>query len=241
MNSRPPPWKSWKHVTKLDPDKYLSPEALSTIVKSGTDAIMISGTQNITSQKVARLISLLRDYTIPKILEPVTPDVVVTGEVDYLFVPLVLNAGSVDWIVGKHKDWIMHYPIPWEKVIPEAYIVLNPDSAVAKLTRSRTNLAPDEIVAYACYAERYLHLPLVYIEYSGMFGDPLVVKRLRETLSEATIFYGGGIDSRERAAEMARYADVIVVGNVVYQSMERFIETIPRSSGKGGVSHSGSK
>jgi phosphoglycerol geranylgeranyltransferase len=228
MNPRPAPWKNWKHITKLDPDKYISPEDLATIAGSGTDALMISGTQNITDQKVTRLISLLKGYSIPKILEPVTPDVVSFGDVDYIFVPLVLNAGNVDWIIGKHKDWIMNHTIQWDKVIPEAYIVLNPDSAVAKLTKSRTNLATNEIIAYARYAENYLHLPLVYIEYSGLYGDPRVVKSLREALTEATIFYGGGIESRQTAAEMGRYADVIVVGNVVYRSIEKFIETIPR-------------
>ena len=228
MNPRHVPWKNWKHVTKLDPDKYISPADLATIVGSGTDAIMISGTQNITDQKVSQLISLLKDYGIPKILEPATPDIVLFDEVDYIFVPMVLNAGDVKWLVGKHTEWIMNHTIEWEKVIPEAYIVLNPESAVAKLTKAKTDLTPEEIIAYAHYAENYLRLPLVYIEYSGTYGDPRIVKRLRDSLTETTIFYGGGIDSRQTAAEMSRYADVIVVGNVLYRSIEKFIETIPR-------------
>ena len=227
MHQRPVPWKNWKHVTKLDPDKYISPADLATIVGSGTDAIMISGTQNITDRKVSRLISLLEDCPIPKILEPVTPDVGLSDEVDYLFVPMVLNAGDVKWIVGKHKEWIMSHTIKWEKVIPEAYIVLNPESAVAMLTKAKTELTHDEIIAYARYAENYLRLPLVYIEYSGTYGDPRLVKGIRDALTKTSLFYGGGIESRETAAEMRRYADVIVVGNVVYQSIEKFIETIP--------------
>jgi phosphoglycerol geranylgeranyltransferase len=228
MNPRLAPWKNWRHVTKLDPDKYIAPDDLDTIVGSGTDAIMISGTQNITDQKVSRLISLLKDYSIPKILEPVTPDVVPFDDVDYIFVPLVLNAGNVEWIVGKHKEWIMKHPIQWDKVVPEAYIVLNPESAVAKLTKSMTTLAPEEIIAYARYAENYIHLPLVYIEYSGVYGDPGVLKGVRESLSEASLFYGGGIDSRQTAIEMSQYADVIVVGNVLYKSIEKYRETILR-------------
>jgi len=228
MIQRTVPWKKWKHITKLDPDKYISPADLATIVGSGTDAIMISGTQNITDQKVSRLISLLRDYPIPKILEPVTPDVGWSDEVDFIFVPMVLNTGDVNWIVGKHKEWIMTHTIEWAKVIPEAYIVLNPESAVAKLTKSKTALTHDEIIAYARYAENYLQLPLVYIEYSGTYGDPRLVMRVRDALTETYLFYGGGIESHETAAEMSRYADVIVVGNVVYQNIEKFIETIPR-------------
>ncbi len=228
MNTKTHLWKNWKHITKLDPDKSLSPDDLETIVGSGTDAIMISGTQNITNTNVGQLISHLKVYDIPKILEPATPDAVLGGDlVDGIFVPLVLNAGDLKWIVGKHKDWIQNHKIKWEKVIPEAYIVMNPESAVAKLTESKTDLTSDEVIAYAQYAEKYLRLPIVYMEYSGTYGDPILIKRLRESLNEASLFYGGGIDSQVTAAEMLRYADVIVVGNVVYTDIDKFIETIP--------------
>lgn len=227
MNVKAQPWRNWRHITKLDPDKSLSHDDLKTIVESGTDAIMISGTQNITNKNVSQLTFRLKDYEIPKILEPATPDAVVAEDVDYVFVPLVLNAGDLKWIVGKHKDWIMNQTIDWNKVIPEAYIVLNQESAVAKLTKSKTDLTSDEVVAYARYAEKYLCLPIVYIEYSGTYGDPYIIKKVSESLNEASLFYGGGIDSKDRAAEMKRYADVIIVGNVVYNDIDKFMETIP--------------
>jgi len=227
MNVKKEPWKEWKHITKLDPDKHISQDDLKTIVESGTDAIMISGTQNITSKSVSQLISLLKRYKIPKILEPVTPDAVMYEGVDYLFVPLVLNTGDLKWIVGKHVNWIMNHTIRWSEVVPEAYIVLNPDSAVGKLTKSNTALNTDEVIAHAQYAEMYLHIPIIYIEYSGTYGDSSLVKRLSEVLAEASLFYGGGIDTKERATEMKSYADVIIVGNVVYTNMDRFLETVP--------------
>jgi len=219
-------WKSWKHITKLDPDKDLTLEDIETIKWSGTDAIMISGTQKINERKVSRLISLVKEFEIPKILEPVTPRAIPDEDVDYLFVPIVLNTSDPKWIVGMHKDWILNYKIDWEKVIPEAYIIMNPESAVAKLTKSRTDLTTEEVIAYAQYAEKYLKLPIVYLEYSGMYGDPRLVERLSESLIEASLFYGGGIDSQMKAAEMKRYADVIVVGNVVYTEMSKFVETV---------------
>jgi len=43
-----------------------------------------------------------------------------------------------------------------------------------------------------------------------------VLKTVSESLDAAVLYYGGGINSAERAAEMARYADTIVVGNAVY-------------------------
>lgn len=221
------PWNNWNHITKLDPDKHISQNDLKTIVESGTDAIMISGTQNITAKNTSRLISCLRDYEIPKILEPATPEAVMCEGIDYIFVPLVINAGDLKWIVGKHVEWIKNHKIKWDSVIPEAYIVLNPESAVAKLTKSNTDLTPDDVIAYAQYAEKYLRLPIIYIEYSGTYGDPGIVKDLSKSLNKATLFYGGGIDSQRKATEMKRYADVIIVGNVVYTDMDKFIETIP--------------
>jgi len=219
------PWRDWGHITKLDPDKPINKRDLDTIVGSGTDAIMISGTQNITPENTTMLISLLKHYRIPKILEPVTPEAVVYEGIDYVFVPLVLNAMDSRWIVGKHVEWIKNDAIVWDKVIPEAYIVLNPDSAVAKLTRAQTDLSVADVVAYALYAEKYLHLPIVYIEYSGTYGDPELVRELSK-ICKASIFYGGGIDTKEKAKEMKQYADVIVVGNVIYNSMDKFLETI---------------
>jgi len=79
-------WKKWRHVTKLDPDKPITPKAVAEIVDSGTDAIMVSGTQNITKENVARLAEMLRDYSIPKVLEPSGTDGLMDG-MDLLFVP----------------------------------------------------------------------------------------------------------------------------------------------------------
>ena len=51
----PPRWQDWVHVTKLDPDKRLSPEAIEEIAASGTDALMLSGTLNVTRENLAEL------------------------------------------------------------------------------------------------------------------------------------------------------------------------------------------
>ena len=72
------------------------------------------------------------------------------------------------------------------------------------------------MAAYARIAEHYFHFPIVYIEYSGMFGLPDIVKAAAGALESTILYYGGGIDSPEKAAEMAKYADTIVIGNAVY-------------------------
>jgi phosphoglycerol geranylgeranyltransferase len=129
-----------------------------------------------------------------------------------------MNTTDVAWIVGKHQAWVRHAKnrIPWDMVVPEAYIVLNPDSSVGKVTKAVCNLDPDEVAAYVSVADHYFHFPIVYIEYSGMYGNPAVVKAASGAIDKAILYYGGGINSAEKAAEMSRYADTIVVGNAVY-------------------------
>ncbi|MBR1368433.1 geranylgeranylglyceryl phosphate synthase [Methanocalculus chunghsingensis] len=211
-------WKDWVHITKLDPDRYLDKDAIEIVATSGTDALMLSGTLNVTPENQAELYDLVRDYDMPIVVEPADPCGARFEGIDLVFVPSVLNASHPLWIVGQHQRWVRNYSIDWERVVPEAYIVLNPASSVAKVTGSDCSLSAEAVSAYATVADRYFRFPVVYIEYSGTYGDPDVVKAVSENVSDARIFYGGGINNAERAAEMSAYADTIVVGNAVYEA-----------------------
>ena len=210
-------WKNWVHVTKLDPDKMLPPGAIAGIAASGTDALMLSGTLNVTAENMESLAKAARASGLPLIVEPAGPEAVLWDGVDLVFVPSVLNSVDVQWIVGKHTAWVQRQQIQWEKVVPEAYIVLNQDSAVGKVTRAACSIAESEVASLAALADHYFHFPIVYIEYSGRYGDPAMVKAACEAVESSVIYYGGGINSAERAREMAQYADTIVVGNAVYE------------------------
>ncbi len=210
-------WRNWVHVTKLDPDKQLSPDSIRIVAESGTDALMLSGTLNVNRQNMAALRQQVARYGLPLVVEPSAPEAVITDGVDLLFVPSVLNSIDVRWVVGKHMEWAAHQRIDWEKVVPEAYIVLNPESSVGKVTKAVSTLSAEQVAAYAEIADHYFKFPVVYIEYSGRYGDPKMVKAASEAVPDAVLYYGGGIDSPERAAEMAKYADTIVVGNAVYE------------------------
>jgi len=210
-------WKEWVHVTKLDPDREITPEAVEAVAASGTDALMLSGTLNVTPEKLISLLEMVSAHGLPLVVEPADPIGVIFEGIDHLFVPSVMNTPDARWIVGKHRDWVLTSGVQWEKVVPEAYIVLNPDASVAKVTRADCGINADVVAAYAVVAERYFHFPIIYIEYSGRYGDPQVVKAASEAVEDALIYYGGGINSAERAAEMAAFADTIVVGNAVYE------------------------
>ena len=211
-------WKDWVHVTKLDPDKRLRSGEIEAIAASGTDALMLSGTLNVTQENLTALQKQVRTYDLPLVMEPAGPEAILMQGIDYVFVPSVLNTTDVQWIVGKHRAWVQQQrgKIPWDAIIAEAYIVLNPDSSVGKVTKAICDLKADEVAAYTTIADHYFHFPIVYIEYSGTFGDPQVVKAASDVIDKSVLYYGGGINSAEKAALMSRYADTIVVGNAVY-------------------------
>jgi phosphoglycerol geranylgeranyltransferase len=220
-------WRNWKHITKLDPDKKINSKIIESIIETGTDAIMISGTQNITKDNVEQLLKMLKDYDIPKVLEPANPSGLIYKNIDWLFVPSVFNTHYSLYINGLHKIWIkMHKDeINWDMVVPEAYIILNPKCAAAKVSKAE-EMTLDGTVATAICAERYFNFPLIYIEYSGVYGDPNIVKAVKKSLTKAQLIYGGGINTKERAEEMSQWA-TIVVGNTIYENgTHSFIDTM---------------
>lgn len=211
-------WKEWRHITKLDPDKVLGDGAIEEIAASGTDVLMLSGTLDVTPEKLSDLYDQVRDSGLPVVVEPADPTGARFEGMDLVFVPAVFNAAHPAFLTGLHKEWVQHFPIAWEKVIGEAYVVLNPASSVGKLTHAKCDLTPEEVAAYAVVAEKYYRMPVFYIEYSGTYGNPAVTRAVREAVDDITVFYGGGINNAEKAAEMGQYADAIVVGNAVYDA-----------------------
>lgn len=217
----------WRHVFKLDPNKEISDEHLELICESGTDAVIIGGSDKITQDNVLAIMSRVRRYLVPCVLEVSTIDSIVPG-FDFYFIPTVLNSRKTDWIVNLHHQAVKEYGeiISWDDLLVEGYCILNENCKAATLTDAKTDLTIDDIKAYARMSENMFKLPIFYLEYSGKYGVVEVVKETKSALSQTKLFYGGGITSAEQAAEMGRYADTVVVGNIIYINIESALQTV---------------
>lgn len=222
-------WHShWRHAFKLDPDKSIGDEALEAICMSGTDGIIVGGSSGVTYENTIDLMARIRRYEVDCALEVSTLEGAVPG-FDGYFVPLVLNTERSEWIVGRQLQGLMEYGtfVPWEETAAQGYIILNGEATAAKLTGANTDLTESELVAHIQLADRLLRLPAVYIEYSGMFGDMDMLRAVSRHVRDAQLFYGGGIDSAEKAAQAAELAHTIVVGNVIYTDLTAALSTVP--------------
>jgi putative glycerol-1-phosphate prenyltransferase len=219
--------RQWRHVFKLDPNKDISDQDLEKICESGTDAIIVGGTDGVTIEGVLDLMSRVRRYTVPCILEVSDAEAITPGY-DLYFIPTVLNSTNTKWVTGLHHEAVKEYGdiMDWDEILIEGYCILNGDCKAAQLTQSKTDLSVEDVRAYAMMAEKMFNLPIFYLEYSGTYGDPVVVQEVKDTLEKTVLFYGGGIYSYEQAVEMGKVADVIVVGNSIYENLGEALKTV---------------
>ncbi|UXR73370.1 heptaprenylglyceryl phosphate synthase [Staphylococcus sp. IVB6238] len=218
--------KQWRHIFKLDPAKTISDKDLEALCMSKTDAIMIGGTDDVTEDNVIHLMSRVRRYPLPLVLEISNLESIMPG-FDFYFVPTVLNSTEVKYHNGLLHEALKQYGhmINFEELIFEGYVVLNAESKVAQLTRATTDLEVEDVEAYAQMANDLYRFPVMYLEYSGQYGDPETVQAARHCLTDTQLFYGGGINSLKPAEEMAQIADTIIVGNVIYENLKEALKT----------------
>ncbi|OWR27534.1 geranylgeranylglyceryl/heptaprenylglyceryl phosphate synthase [Saccharibacillus sp. O23] len=220
-------FKTWRHVFKLDPDRELTDEQLEAVCLSGSDAILVGGSSGVTYDNTVDLMSRIRRYELPCAQEVSTLDSVVPG-FDLYLIPMVLNTNRAEWIVGHHRAGLESYGelIPWDMLAAEGYIVLNPDSAVARLTGADSGIDAGAAAACARLADKLMRLPIVYVEYSGTYGDLDLVREVRRVTDEASVFYGGGVRDYATALAAAEVADTVVVGNIVYDDLPAALDTV---------------
>jgi putative glycerol-1-phosphate prenyltransferase len=220
-------YRNWRHVFKLDPERPIDDETLEVLCTSNTDAILVGGSSGVTFDNTIDLLSRIRRYEVACALELSDAACGVPG-FDGYFIPSVLNTNRTEWLIGHHIEALRDFGhlLPWESVVGEAYLILNSDSTVARLTGADAAISDNEAVAYSQVADRLWNIPVVYVEYSGTFGDMKLLRRIKDGLKQAHLFYGGGIDSAERAAEAAEVAHTVVVGNIIYENRDAALATV---------------
>ncbi|MCA0173690.1 heptaprenylglyceryl phosphate synthase [Bacillus sp. RAR_GA_16] len=225
-------FREWKHVFKLDPNKEIEDYDLEAICESGTDAVIVGGSDGVTLDRTLDLLARIRRYAVPCALEVSTVEAVTPG-FDFYFIPTVLNTEDSRWVTGLHHEAVKDFGeiMNWDEIVMEGYCILNQDSKVAELTSAHTNLDEEDVLAYARMAEKMFKLPIFYVEYSGTYGDKELVRKVSQVLDETQLFYGGGIDSAEKAKEMAASADTVIVGNIIYDNMKQALKTVAAVKG----------
>ena len=220
-------YRSWRHVFKIDPAKEISEEALEQVCESGTDVILVGGTDDVTIDNVIDILLRVRRFSVPVALEISNVEAILAG-FDYYFIPSVLNSQDTKWVKDLHHEAIKEYGdvLVWDELVAEGYCVLNPDCKVAQVTDAKTDLTKEDVIAYARLAENYFKLPIFYLEYSGVYGDKEIVASVKEVLNDTRLFYGGGIAGPEQAAEMAQLADTVIVGNIIYDDLKQALKTV---------------
>lgn len=220
-------FREWRHVFKLDPNKEISDDRLEKICESGTDGVIVGGTDGVTLEKVLDLMARIRRYTVPCVLEVSSIEIVTPG-FDLYFIPTILNSKDTKWITGLHHKAVKEFGeiMDWEEIVMEGYCILNEECKAAKLTSAMADASTEEVKAYAMMAEKMFHLPIFYLEYSGKYGDVQLVADVKKVLEKTVLFYGGGISTVEQAKDMAKHADVIVVGNAIYDHFDQALATV---------------
>ncbi|MFS0690401.1 heptaprenylglyceryl phosphate synthase [Sporosarcina sp. 179-K 8C2 HS] len=220
-------YKNWRHAFKVDPAKQLTDEELEQLAESGTDGIIIGGTDGVTLENVLDLLARIRRYSVPVALEVSTVESVSMG-FDFYFIPTVLNSTDVKWVNGTHHAALKEYGhmMDWDEVVAEGYVIVNTDCKAAHLTGVKEAPGEEDVIAYARMAEHLFKLPVFYLEYSGMLGDPAIVKAAARVLDNTRLFYGGGIRNAEDATMMAKLADTVIVGNIIYEDLKAALSTV---------------
>ena len=128
-------------------------------------------------------------------------------------------------VVNRYGDRLAEFLTNWMlySAVFEAYVIQNPDSAAAREAGVGESdlLSPEQARDRAMAAERYLGSEVLYLEYSGTYGGAEAVdilEAIAPALDWTRLWYGGGIDSRDKATEvLSAGADTVIVGDVFHR------------------------
>lgn len=218
--------QSAKHIFKLDPDKEIDDDNLTRICESGTDLIIVGGTDGVTETKVLNLLARVRRFFVPVALEISNTESVVPG-FDHYIIPAVINTKHL-----KYRDGILiealkafDHLIDFDELTLMPYLIFNENCKAFKHAEC-TPITDDYIKHYVQLIDKMYAQKYMYIEFSGTLADVKTLETIHRYNESTHIIYGGGIQSREDFVERVPFADSIVVGNLIYEDIEAAINTV---------------
>lgn len=221
------------HFSLLDPDK-VDIETLHSVASklygAGTSAFLIGGTLGVSKEKLDKIIEILEDFEIPKIIFPSNVNLI-TEKADAILFMSLLNSDDIYYITGAQ---LIAAPIIKKlkmESISTAYIIVGHGGTAAHVGKARvipySNI--ELIVAYSLMAELF-GMEFIYLEAGSGAPepvDPTAVSFTKRSIEESKLIVGGGIRSEDVAKKIAMSgADVIVTGNVIEQNLEKAIKII---------------
>lgn len=152
-------------------------------------------------------------------------------------IPELLESKLPSPIYSIFGEFLVDFATTWflKQAVFEAYIVQNPESAAAQRSGVTEDhvLSPDIARQRAMVADRHLESEVIYVEYSGTYGGDKavnVIQSIADELTRARIWYGGGIDSRERSREiLSAGADTVVVGDIFHKIADEEVKIIKQA------------
>ncbi|MCD2137479.1 heptaprenylglyceryl phosphate synthase [Salinicoccus halitifaciens] len=218
--------KNARHIFKLDPAREITDEALEMIAESKTDMILVGGTDNVTEDNVLNALSRVRRFSKPVALEVTDKDAVMPG-FDHYFIPAVFNTTDIKWQHGLMLEALEEYShlIDYSEMSLLPYLIMNEDCKAFKKAEAEP-VTMEMLPHYVDMIDKLYKTEYLYIEYSGMYGDPEVMETVKRHAENTHVIYGGGITSKEQALEMAQFADTIVAGNVIHDDVKKALRTI---------------
>ncbi len=221
------------HFSLIDPDKISDISRLYDITKSlynyGTNAFLIGGTLGISLDKLNKILEILDDFDIPKIVFPSNINLI-TEKADAILFMSLLNSDDIYYVIGAQVAAAPIIKKTEVETLSTGYLIIGNGGTAAHIGRARV-IPYDNIdlaVAYSLAAE-YMGMSFVYLEAGSGALEPVrpeMIKTVRKTTS-LKIITGGGIRTPEKATEIATAgANIIVTGNIIESDLTKALKII---------------
>lgn len=210
------------HMTLIDPAKQ-SPSVAAEIAakagRAGTDAVMVGGSTGVTQVNLDETVdSIKKACKLPVIYFPSGANAIAHRS-DAIYFMSMLNSKNVKNVTGEHWKGAPVIKKLGMEPISMGYVIVEPGMKVGEVGEAdlvgRTDFA--RAVGYGLAAE-FFGMDLFYLEAGSGAPDPVpseMIQAVRKSV-KMPIVVGGGINTPEKAAMVAKAgADIVVTGTIV--------------------------